>query len=146
MIYAIQLPHLLDSCFLSTRRTIDAINLIFSNFLWNGRSHSISWDFICRRKVGGGLGLCSPDLLCKAVIAKRMWTFLSNKHSIWAIWMRSKYIKAHNQFWNVFPKQSDSKVWKEILNHRDEMLKFMKIQIGNESNTLFWHDLWIDQG
>lgn len=82
-------------------------------------------------------------MICKAAISKRAWTILANKDSIWAKWMHLKYLKNRGMFWDSHPKQSDSKIWKDILEHRNDL---PPVKLGNGRNSLFWHDPWCDQG
>lgn len=69
-----------------------------------------------------------------------------HKQSIWATWMQKKYLKGKGHFWSILSKQSDSDLWREILNHRDTILPFVQYRIGNEKDINLWHDPWLNQG
>lgn len=95
-------------------KTIDLFNSIVTNFLWQSKVHPLEWKSICRPKKEGGLGLRLIADLCRAATAKRIWTLLNNKDSIWGQWMYQKYLKGQKNFWITKPSKSDSPVWKEI--------------------------------
>lgn len=82
------------------------------NFLWKGSSHSISWNRICKPK----LGLRRNSDIAQAAVIKQIWHF-THDNSFWVKCMKAKYPKERN-FQDVTEKSNNSPLWKEILRAR----------------------------
>lgn len=127
-------------------KTKSTISSIMSRFLWQRGIHTINWTSISHPKEEGGLGIRSINTLCKASTAKRVWTLLTSSCSLWAKWMKQKYLKGIANFWSVHSAQGDSGVWKEMLNHRDVILPHIRHLVGTGSSISFWEDPWLLEG
>lgn len=53
----------------------------------------------------------------EAAMVKLVWRGLTNTDSIWAAWMKNKYLLVRC-FWDVLESPSDSVTWKKILRSR----------------------------
>lgn len=73
------------------------IERIMANFLWKGKMKSMSWVDICRPK-SGGFGIRRVKDMCIASGLKMIWR-LHNSESLWACWMKHRYLKG-NSFGN----------------------------------------------
>jgi hypothetical protein len=111
-----------------------------ADFLWKGKYHKISWENVCRPKNEGGLGIRNIKDLCTTCHLKLFWRFL-NSDSLWARWMRSKYLK-HNNFWSTVYNSNQSNTWKHILNSRDIGKLLIERKFKNGKETSLWFDPW----
>ncbi|KAM7481360.1 hypothetical protein LguiB_005943 [Lonicera macranthoides] len=72
------------------------IESLFANFFWGQidgiqKYHWIRWSKCCLHVTEGGLGVRSLEDTCKA-FSMRLWWNLRQANSIWAKFMKSKYV------------------------------------------------------
>ncbi|XP_030478283.1 uncharacterized protein LOC115695353 [Cannabis sativa] len=133
-----QLP--LTSC-----RELDAI---IRRFWWSGRLEkqrfmaTVSWDSLCRPKVSGGLGFRRMEDTNQAFLAKLAWCIASGISRPWTVAFKAKYFP-RDSFWSVKRRNSDSFVWKGILNARQVIMKGSCTVIASGASIDIWHQPWI---
>ncbi|KAF5191388.1 Ribonuclease h domain [Thalictrum thalictroides] len=121
---------------------------MFSNFLWgssNGRKnrHWVAWDKISRPKSDEGLGIRSLNLVMKAFRMKSTWNLLTSE-SLWATFMRSKYIK-NRSISSIKLITSASKSWRDIWHCLEEILDISTWEFG-PGHISVTHENWLGTG
>jgi hypothetical protein len=120
------------------------IERILSNFLWNGKLHTMSWAKICLPKAEGGFGLRRVSDVCAAATIKKVWRLLTTK-TIWSEWIAYRYFRNLN-LWEAHTHSLDSGTWKHINSVKSKALAYMFKQIGNGNSTSVWFDPWLPEG
>ncbi|XP_050207634.1 uncharacterized protein LOC126657053 [Mercurialis annua] len=110
------------SIFVLPKAAIAAVENICRNYLWHGantvkRRGLVKWDYVCRRKDQGGLGIKSIHYWNVTAISKHVWGIVSHKPSIWANWVNVNRLKRLS-FWVVTKLNDCSWNWKQLLNNR----------------------------
>uniref|UniRef100_A0A803PUX2 Reverse transcriptase domain-containing protein n=1 Tax=Cannabis sativa TaxID=3483 RepID=A0A803PUX2_CANSA len=101
-----------------------------------------AWDSICQPKSSGGLGIRRFEDANRALMAKLTWSIAEGSNKPWIVCLLGKYCKNEN-FWTVKKKNSDSYLWKCILEVRNIILKgSLAIPAGGESIDI-WNQPWI---
>ncbi|KAM6552325.1 hypothetical protein CsatB_002133 [Cannabis sativa] len=130
---------------LSSCRDLDAI---IRKFWWNGRLDkqrflaTISWDALCRPKCTGGLGFRRMEDINNAFLAKLAWNLASGLRRPWTESYKAKYFP-RDSFWSVQQRNSDSFVWKGILNARQLILSGSCTIIASGESIDIWFQPWI---
>ncbi|XP_024015880.1 uncharacterized protein LOC112089134 [Eutrema salsugineum] len=138
---AFQLP---NSC-------IKEVESLCSAFLWSGpilnpRKAKVSWEDVCKPKVEGGLGLRSLREVNMVCSLKLVWRFLFNMPSLWASWLRCRYVKG-NSFWSLPESPPHSSwIWWRMLKIRIVAQRFYYMEVNNGERTSFWLDRWSSLG
>ncbi len=94
--------------------TMRRIEQIMANFLWKNKLHGVCWEDVCKTEKEGGLGLRWLRDLGEAASFKRTWRCIQDESSIWACWMRQRYLRTRN-FFDVGEMSTHSVTWKNIL-------------------------------
>ncbi|XP_042490858.1 uncharacterized protein LOC122070717 [Macadamia integrifolia] len=113
------------------------------NFIWTGEVDSsnaiaVRWDFVCKPKEEGGLGIRRLRDTNMAMLNKMVWRFKHGKHAA-SSFLRARFVKKNGAF-NMGCRHSSialgtRKVWKFVdLNER--------WIIGNGGLARFWKDKW----
>lgn len=114
-------------------------------FLWSGSFLSskwslVKWDFVCRPRHAGGLGLRSIALVSKALAAKLYWRWCNSQDQDWAKILTHKYLPGAND--HEVPHLSlvgrGSCIW-DTLKKGAQLIKDGLFWICNRgSEALFW--------
>uniref|UniRef100_A0A803QQJ3 Reverse transcriptase domain-containing protein n=1 Tax=Cannabis sativa TaxID=3483 RepID=A0A803QQJ3_CANSA len=130
---------------ISTCRDLDAM---IRSYWWQGsvgkgRYLALkSWDSICQPQESGGLGIRRFEDSNRALIAKLVWSIVQGTRKPWIDCLLSKYCK-HESFWTVKKKNTDSSLWKCILDTRNIILKgSLALPAGGEAIDI-WNQPWI---
>lgn len=142
------------SLFPMPKGVIEKINKITRQFLWCGceekRSLSlVSWDIVQLPKAIGGLSI--GNILHKnlAILYKWIWRFFQDPFPLRCQVIRTKY--KYTPYFSIsdleIPRSGGPwrRICAAIFNHANAklvMIHGMWKNIGNGTNTLFWHDLW----
>uniref|UniRef100_A0A803QEP6 Reverse transcriptase n=1 Tax=Cannabis sativa TaxID=3483 RepID=A0A803QEP6_CANSA len=124
------------------------LDVIIRKFWWSGRLDkqrflaTVSWDSLCRPKVSGGLGFRRMEDTNQAFLAKFAWCIASGISRPWTDAFKAKYFP-RDSFWSVKRKNSDSFVWKGILNARQVIMKGSCTVIASGASIDIWHQPWI---
>ncbi|GJZ85566.1 RNA-directed DNA polymerase, eukaryota, reverse transcriptase zinc-binding domain protein [Tanacetum coccineum] len=130
------------SLFIFPFTVCDDIDSLMSNFLWSnkdgiGSMVSVKWSDVCKPKNQGGLGLKSMHEWNISLMAKHLWSIISNKNTIWVKW-----VKVHKLKGNIELNRGMSWSWKHLLNLRDKIKEFVNVKLGNGKNCSLWFDKW----
>ena len=101
-----------------------------------------SWNFICRPKETGGLGIRKTQDNNLALIARWGWQLLTGKSSLCCNLLRCKYLRENN-FLEVTKKQNDSWIWKSILSAQELVKKNCFRLVGDGKSINIWRDRWL---
>ncbi|GJY57634.1 RNA-directed DNA polymerase, eukaryota, reverse transcriptase zinc-binding domain protein [Tanacetum coccineum] len=134
------------SLFILPLTVYDDIDSLMSNFLWSntdeiGSMVSVKWSDVCRPKNQGGLGLKSMHEWNIALMAKHLWSIISNKNTIWVKWVKVHKLKGKN-LWDIDLNKGMSWSWKHLLNLRDKIKEFVNVKLGNGKTCSLWFDKW----
>nr|GEW28086.1 RNA-directed DNA polymerase, eukaryota [Tanacetum cinerariifolium] len=106
------------------------------------------WSRVLASKDKGGLGVSSFFALNRALLFKWMWRFFNDKDALWSRFIRA--VHGNSGGIETYSRVSYSSTWLSIVNEVNKMrnkgidlLKYMKIQVGNGLNTKFWEDVWM---
>ncbi|KAM1157902.1 hypothetical protein ACFX1X_028768 [Malus domestica] len=121
-------------------------------FLWEGveegkKSHLVKWELVTKNKEEGGLGVGNLRNQNEALLAKWLWRFPRESHSLWHKVIRSKYGLQVNG-WNALPPRrvSSRSPWKDISSGAHQFLGCCKFEVGNGERVRFWEDGWLAGG
>ena len=139
-------PIYLMSMYLLHDTNLENITKIIRKFFWANvgqkkKYHMVKWQFVCRPREKGGLGIKNLKFFNIALLCKWWWR-LENEDGLWQELVRAKYgIK--KDIWSVKFKQNDSPVWKDLQKVKKYYIQGRKMIVigGNETN--FWHDAWL---
>ncbi|GKA98042.1 RNA-directed DNA polymerase, eukaryota, reverse transcriptase zinc-binding domain protein [Tanacetum coccineum] len=106
---------------------------------------NVAWKNICRLKSQGGLGLRDLGVWNKALIIKHLWHIVINKNSLWIKWINTIKLKGRS-IWAVDEDVSDSRAWKNILKLRNDVRKFIVMNVGNGETASVMYDNWCQAG
>nr|GEX06388.1 RNA-directed DNA polymerase, eukaryota, reverse transcriptase zinc-binding domain protein [Tanacetum cinerariifolium] len=101
----------------------------------------VTWKDVCQPKENGGLGLKPLEEWNKALLVKHIWNMAAKKDSLWVKWINIVKLKGRS-VWEVDKQSSDSWMWKNLLELRDEVRSHMQYKIGNGRTIFIWHDNW----
>ncbi|GKB01989.1 hypothetical protein Tco_0830033 [Tanacetum coccineum] len=106
------------------------------------------WSRALASKDKGGLGVSSFFALNRGLLFKWRWRFFNDKDALWSRFIRAVHGNSGGIEKNS--RVSYSSTWLSIVNEVNKMrnkgidlLKYMKIQVGNGLNTKFWEDIWM---
>ena len=91
------LPMFMLSFFEIPRGVLQRLDYYRSSFFWSSDSQKkkyrlTKWDYICRPKDQGGLGVLNLDIMNRCLLSK--WLFkLLNGDGLWQNLLRNKYLK-----------------------------------------------------
>ncbi|CAN1140307.1 Putative ribonuclease H protein At1g65750 [Linum perenne] len=108
--------------------------------------HLVSWDQVCKPKSKGGLGLRLARHLNMAFMAKLAFRFVQNPDELWAKVLHSKYFREVGGSLRPRNAKSQSRQWRDIDKAWGFMLEGARFGIGNDRDTKFWSDRWLDSG
>ncbi|GJY65491.1 RNA-directed DNA polymerase, eukaryota [Tanacetum coccineum] len=123
------------------------------SYFFNGHEVSskkaswVNWNKVIAPKEKGGLGVSSLYALNRGLLFKWVWRFLTQGSSLWA-----RVIKAiHGVDGNigVDRKGGIKSCWANIVNEVNvlsnkgiNLMKYMRITLGNGDSMLLWDDSW----
>ena len=125
---------------------------LMKGFLWEGveegkKTHLVKWELVTQNKEEGGLGVGNLRNQNEALLAKWLWRFPMESHSLWHKVIRSKYGLQVNG-WNALPPRrvSSRSPWKDISSGSHQFLRHCKFEVGNGERVRFWEDGWLAGG
>ncbi|XP_077228456.1 uncharacterized protein LOC143861414 [Tasmannia lanceolata] len=139
-----------SAAFTLPQSTMDEIERIFRTFLWSGSDlrkcyHPISWETVCLTKEEGGIGIRRLQDLNKASKMKLFWNIAAGKKSLWADWVRKKYIRSRN-LWLMKNPSRPSWGFRGIIQARSLLEPFVCYSIGKGTGIDFWNQPWHPDG
>ncbi|XP_010544445.1 PREDICTED: uncharacterized protein LOC104817065 [Tarenaya hassleriana] len=137
-----------SATFLLPKSVLTTIKSLCATFLWAGSSHSarrspsrVAWETICRPKKGG-LGIRTLKDLNMVHRLKLVWRTLSDRGSLWARWLKQNVWKKKS-YWTTTVSNRLSWNLRKLLSIRQEVKSFLRMELGDGTNTMFWHDTWL---
>ncbi|KAK1305369.1 putative ribonuclease H protein [Acorus calamus] len=129
------------------KKTINTIHKILRRFLWSGDSTNckqcaVKWDLVCSPRSEGGLGLKSLLDWNTASLGVRFWEIASNHPSLWAQWIRRRYLRKEN-LWNASEVSSSSSLWRKILSSKSWVRSLTQYVIFEGHSINIWDDPWL---
>ncbi|XP_024965156.1 uncharacterized protein LOC112505488, partial [Cynara cardunculus var. scolymus] len=123
---------------------------IFRKFLWAPREDPrgrcrLSWDMVCRPLESGGLGIRRVATWNRALLAKYIWDIVRHRGSLWVCWIYCQNLRS-SHFWTVRKNSTWSWVFRNLLDLRVQLRRFLFSQIGDGRNTNAWEDNWLNCG
>lgn len=94
------------------------------NFIWDGR-RDVAWAKMALPKREGGLGLRGFSDVARAAVVKRTWRIWHDMDSIWASWMRARYVGSTTLEQCGKRSGIDSAAWCEIIDAKSYTLACM---------------------
>ncbi|XP_026410707.1 uncharacterized protein LOC113305930 [Papaver somniferum] len=124
---------------------------IIRNFLWGSstsvkRRSWVSWSRVNLPKSRGGVGVKKLQLINKALHAKWIWRYGSEKTALWRRIINQKFggiIEA--LFHNHSNKSVCFNLWYGILKSRDFVKTCTSLIVGNGNSIYFWNDVWVGE-
>ncbi|KAJ4774605.1 RNA-directed DNA polymerase (reverse transcriptase)-related family protein [Rhynchospora pubera] len=108
----------------------------------------IPWEEITVPKCNGGLGLVDARVLNRAMLFKMLWR-LAAKEDDQALWVRvlsAKYL-SRSTLWLAKTPSRCSKLWRALLECRNDMQPHLKWFIGDGNRCSLigdpWHPFWL---
>ncbi|KAK1302840.1 hypothetical protein QJS10_CPB12g01232 [Acorus calamus] len=101
----------------------------------------VKWMTVCLPKSEGGLGLRRLQEWNKAAMGVRFWELASNHQSLWASWMRKKYLSKVS-IWTISSKTTASSVWKSIIKAGTWVKVATQYVIFSGKTINLWSDPW----
>ncbi|KAJ1690173.1 hypothetical protein LUZ63_014328 [Rhynchospora breviuscula] len=135
------MPLFFMSAFLVPKWVTKEIDKLRMRFFWHGTSDArklvmVSWEKICTPKKQGGLGVLSFTEMNKALLARWLWCWISNKDNMWPTLAATLQ---NNQI-SMVPEFSP------LRGAFLEILPILNIAVivnpGDGSSILFWHHNW----
>lgn len=117
------------------------------DFVWGhvngGRKFlAMRWDVVCRNKKCGGLGLKKLQAMNDAFIMKLGWKVKTELDNLCSKVLVGKYGRGMDLRREVFVKNSDSIIWKEIGGLWGALLEGQRWIFGKGDNVFFCLDDW----
>ncbi|XP_026438275.1 uncharacterized protein LOC113336817 [Papaver somniferum] len=139
------------NCFKLLKGTCKEINNIQRNFFWNKDQDKpkglfyIAWDAVNKPKGLGGLGFKNMEYFNLAMISKIAWRLIEEPHSLWTSTMKASHFPNKEVIiMETKPKNTDSWIWKGILEGITCIQKYYIWKIGDGTNIHIWEDRWIE--
>ncbi|GKV29207.1 hypothetical protein SLEP1_g38153 [Rubroshorea leprosula] len=111
----------------------------------------VKWEYVCRAKAKGGLGV--PDLHSKnwAMLGKWWYRLSDGVESLWKRVVREKYYGGRREVdITTIECLKVSKIWRDIirigglsLKLRNMLVEGFKWEVGEGNRVGFWSDRWI---
>ncbi|CAK8559930.1 unnamed protein product [Lathyrus sativus] len=141
--------------FKAPHKILKDIIAIQRRFLWAGKSSKrfipwVSWNFVCKSKELGGLGIKHVGRFNSALLAKWLWRFQTGGNEIWRKSLTNRYgnlsIKTQTYF-DVDNLKSDSLCMKDVmtnasLNSHVNFCNFTTCSVGEGNDVAFWQSIW----
>ncbi|GJW59291.1 RNA-directed DNA polymerase, eukaryota [Tanacetum coccineum] len=134
-------------------RTLESIRSHFFNgHDSNSKKASwVNWKKVLAPKERGGLGVSSLYALNRGLMFKWVWRFYTQDSSLWARVIKA--IHGDDGKMGVITRAGSKSCWMNIvhetnalLNKGIDLIKFMRIKLGNGQITSFWEDMWSEGG
>ncbi|XP_021721522.1 uncharacterized protein LOC110689101 [Chenopodium quinoa] len=114
-------------CVLLPKSVVLRITQLCRAFLWCGdvvlsKAPPISWDWVCKSKAEGGLGIRDCGMWNRAALGKYVWKIAKKEDSLWVKWVHALYINIKDQeWWNYSPKRSAGWAWRRLYAVKDQL-------------------------
>nr|GFA84523.1 RNA-directed DNA polymerase, eukaryota, reverse transcriptase zinc-binding domain protein [Tanacetum cinerariifolium] len=107
----------------------------------------VKWKNVFAVKDVCGLGVSSLFALNRALMFKWVWTFFSQKNSLWVRVVKALHGEDGKISKKIQPRYPST--WRNIINeikslklHGIDRVSFITLKLGNKANTSFWDVAW----
>ncbi|XP_021727816.1 uncharacterized protein LOC110694928 [Chenopodium quinoa] len=112
-------------CVLLPNGVMHRITQLCRSFLWDGvavlgGAPLISWDWVCKPKKYGGIGMRDCIRWNKAALGKYVWKIAKKEDTLWVKWVHSIYLKDRD-WWSYSPTKCDGWFWRWLCAVKDEL-------------------------
>lgn len=144
------------SLFPIPKGVINKINQIQRQFLWCGSLDKkamplIAWEIVELPKNMGGLSIGNILHRNMALLFKWVWNYFNNPPSLWRQVIQEKYRYPQSLTIGELQLPKTGGPWRGIcaslLQHpqaKQLALNGIRKRVGDGSNTLFWHETWLE--
>ncbi|KAJ9536525.1 LOW QUALITY PROTEIN: hypothetical protein OSB04_un000277 [Centaurea solstitialis] len=120
------------------------------DFLWAQGDSSrgkckVAWSLVCRPRNCGGLGFKRLTVWNRALLAKNLWSILSNRDCLWVRWIKHFSLK-DGVFWMVKRNNRWSWVLAKMMTMRIDIRRFVSYTLGDGRIPNAWEDAWLPCG
>lgn len=128
---------------------------LLRGFLWGSKEGEkklawVSWEVICKSWREGGLGVKDLGAFNKVLLGKWVWRFLTNKNSLWAKVVKSRFGEI---VWSRMGERLEGRRtrrrgwWKsvvEVVEGREGkwFWDYLEVRLGNGEASSFWDGWW----
>ncbi|GKU90755.1 hypothetical protein SLEP1_g4707 [Rubroshorea leprosula] len=150
------LPIFYMSLYLFPNAVIEELIRIQRRFLWGGADLNkkipwVKWEYVCRAKAKGGLGVTDLQNKNWALLGKWWYRFGDGVESLWKRVVREKYYGGRREVdITTIECLKVSKIWRDIIRIGGRSLKLRNIlavgfkwEVGEGNRVGFWSDKWI---
>ena len=115
-------------------------------FLWHYNNKdtkpgNVNWEYLCRPKKEGGLGIRNLELWNRAATGKIVWHLSCTHKSLWVRWIHGVYTKGG--CWMIFnPPSIASWVIRKLCKVKDQMSTWVNSTTYN-INTAYKRVDWV---
>jgi hypothetical protein len=104
----------------------------------SGGDCQVAWDFVCRLREEGGLGVVDFSLENTCLLLKVLHGLLSGRDTPWTRWVKRSYLCSH-------PAPSTSS-WRHFSSLIPLYRSITRVVPGDGASTSFWFDSWSPLG
>lgn len=120
----------------------DVIDKRIRSFLWGSTNHQrkchlVNWETIVKTKDEGGLGIRSTRGMNTSFLAKLAWQLLTQKESLWAQALGSKYMQGRIHLANFHARPRQSNVWRGMISAKQMVTEGCRRLVNNGRDTRF---------
>lgn len=144
------LPVYALSLFKIPSKLTEIIEKILKIFLWLGVEERkiiplVVWEYICKPKKYGALGIKSIESFNTTLLAKQVWRTYDCRREWNTIWHKKYLFNVHSfqDFLNSSHIPIESHLWNNIIKARDVANHGAYCKVGNGRSIRFWDDCWI---
>ncbi|KAJ4799769.1 RNA-directed DNA polymerase (reverse transcriptase)-related family protein [Rhynchospora pubera] len=125
---------------------IKEINSLMAKFFWEKTAHSrylsfISWKKLCQPVSSGVLGLKDLQSFGEAIFFKIVWALMAEVEKPWVQLCKAKYYPKV-EYWRARSGNKGSKMWRQVMGHRDFFKEKVMWQLGNGHKTYALSQPW----
>ncbi|MCH88382.1 ribonuclease H, partial [Trifolium medium] len=128
---------------------LNEIHKIRRSFIWGDNderrhAHLIGWQTMTLPKSQGGMGFKDLHIMNDACLLKMNWALLKGEHHLWGQVLLGKYGRGRNARDGVIAHQTDSVLWKAIVNLWPQLQQHVYWAVGDGQKINVWKDKWLD--
>ena len=76
---------------------------------------------------------------------KHVWNYFTNPDPLWVDWLKV-HVFHRKPFWMMEDNPRLSKAVQSMVQTKDQLVDFLRCQIGNGKSAMFWFDSWNSLG
>lgn len=124
-----------------------SIETMIRKFIWdssNGESktHLVNWNDLCQPLYEGGLGIQKPKSMNNAFLMKLGLKLIADSECFWVKILLGKYKCSQFNQAVIRRGQRVSRLWRAVVEIREEVQRGIKWAIRDENGVRFWRDAW----